>query len=90
MKTALFAVFTVVAFASVVHGLSSGAPDGACAGVSPNPTQHGADPQITPSPYNIAGLPSQYTPEARYLCKSRRGVWCTQCMHSEVKYRDKY
>ena len=68
MKTALFAVFTLVACAPVVYGFPRGTPNGACDAVSTSLQPHGPA-QIPPSPYNIAGLPSQYTPGATYNCK---------------------
>ena len=85
MKTALLVLSTVAAFASIVHGRSTGAPNDACLQVSPTAGGHLVGPQNTPSPYNITGLPSEYTPGETYTCKSRRGVWCTQCSrHAEV------
>ena len=75
MKTALLVLSAVAAFASVVHGFRGGAPSAACLQVSPVAGGHLADPQNTPSPYNITGLPSEYTPGEAYTCKSR--VWYT-------------
>lgn len=75
MKTALLVLSTVAAFASIVHGRSTGAPNDACLQVSPTAGGHLVGPQNTPSPYNITGLPSEYTPGEAYTCKSR--VWYT-------------
>ena len=73
MKTAvLFAAVLLVAFASLVHGRSSGAPNEACPAVSPDPSGHGAGPQTTPSPYSVFGLPFDYIPLQTYECKSGR------------------
>ena len=85
MKTALLVLSAVAALASVVHGFPGGAPNDACPQVSPTAGGHLVGPQNTPSPYNITGLPSEYTPGETYTCKSRRGAWCTQCSrHAEV------
>ena len=71
--TALLVLSTVAAFASIAHGRSTGAPNDACPQVSPTAGGHLVGPQNTPSPYNITGLPSEYTPGETYTCKSRRG-----------------
>ena len=85
MKTALLVLSAVVAFASVAHGRSTGAPNAACLPVSPSVTEHSAGPQSIPSLYSITGLPSEYTPGETYTRKSRRGVWYTQySRHTEV------
>ena len=85
MKTALLVLSAVVAFATIALGLPGGAPNDACPQVSPTAGGHVVGPQNTPSPYNITGLPSEYTPGETYTCKSRRGAWCTQCSrHAEV------
>ena len=85
MKTALLVLSTIAAFASIAHGLPGGAPNDACPQVSPTAGGHLVGPQNTPSPYNITGLPSEYTPGAAYICKPRRGVWFTQrSRHAEI------
>ena len=71
MKTGFSAAFTFVAIASVAYGFPGGAPNSACASVSPS-SPH-ASPQTTPSPYNVSGLPLEYTPGAEYTCKLWRG-----------------
>ena len=72
MTTALFAALSVVAFASFAYGLPTGAPDAACASVTASMTGHGS-PQLTLSPYNLSGLPLEYTPGATYNCKLGEG-----------------
>ena len=94
MKTALLVLSAAVAFTSIGHGLPGGAPNEAyaCPTMSPSVAGHGS-PQNTPSPYNITGLPSEYTPGATYTCKSRRGVWYTRNaagMQRYIKYRSRY
>ena len=47
-----------------------GAPNSACNGVGPNPTAHGAPPQISIAPYVLTGLPTtSYTPGRSYTGK---------------------
>ena len=53
-----------------VQCLSTGAPDAACANISPNPSAsaHNANPQTSAVPYALTGLPpnGNYTPGASY------------------------
>ena len=67
MKVALCS-FLVASLLASADCRSNGAPPEACAAVSPNPTQHGAQPQTSTVPYMISGLPSatDYTPGADY------------------------
>lgn len=77
MKIGLFTVL-LMTYASAADGFSSGAPEAACAAVSPSPASppngHGALPQTTQPPYNVSGLPLEYTPGAAYTCKSVRDL----------------
>ena len=55
-----------------VKGLPGGAPNPACANVSPNPAEHNGPPQVTTSPYNLTfhmGSTTQYNPGEAYTCK---------------------
>ena len=72
MKTALCATISIVAIAAIAYGLPTGAPDTACDAVSPS-SPH-APPQTTPSPYNVSGLPLEYTPGIEYQRKLWRGA----------------
>jgi hypothetical protein len=52
-----------------VKGLPGGAPNAACANVSPNPAEHTGPPQVTTSPYNLTfhmGSTTQYNPGEAY------------------------
>ena len=59
----------------------SGAPQGACVTLSPDPNQHGSQPQTSPVPYSIDLSPFddgaggyQYTPGNTYTCKNSQKV----------------
>ena len=57
MKTfvaaSMFLFLAMVACPSPVRAFSNGAPPGACSTLSPDPSQHGANPQSSPVPYTI-------------------------------------
>ena len=61
-------LFLLSCFLAGAHCFSGGAPNGACANVSPDPTMHGADPQTSSVPYTLSGLPENgiYTPGMSY------------------------
>ena len=66
MKNLICSFFLVCLLAGA-ESRSTGAPDSACVGVSPDPAQHGAAAQTTSIPYMITGLPSgNYTPGMTY------------------------
>ena len=53
-KLALCLILAIVSFEwHGVESLSGGAPSAACATISPNPSQHSAQPQTSQVPYNI-------------------------------------
>jgi len=56
---------------TVVMGFSSGAPSGACSTISPDPSQHGANPSTDPFPYNFnfSSLANGYVPGQSYASK---------------------
>lgn len=69
VKTA-FCLLLLASLQSVTECFSGGAPVGACTGVSPDPTRHGAQPQMTDVPYVLTGLPpANYTPGMSYTCE---------------------
>ena len=43
----------LVSLVNLVESFGTGAPAGACGTLSPDPAQHGADPQTTPVPYEV-------------------------------------
>ena len=61
MKHYLALAVLLISAATPVHPFSSGAPAAACTTLSPNPTQHGAQPQATDIPYML-NLSSFYDP----------------------------
>ena len=56
---------------TVVMGFSTGAPEGACTTISPDPSQHLAGPQTIAVPYtvNISSLANGYVPGQSYSSK---------------------
>ena len=76
MKTLLLCV-ALLQTSLQVSCLSSGAPAAACSTLSPNPTQHGAQPQISTVPYIVDLVPFcdsatntyMYYPGQNYTCK---------------------
>ena len=77
MKTLLLSVALLTSLygPQQVSSFSSGAPPAACDTLSPNPTQHGAQPQSTEVPYSIDLSPLcnngrlMYSPEQTYTCE---------------------
>ena len=71
MKTVVTVALMLTLMPHVVHGFRGGAPNGACAGVSPDAGQHGAGPQEGENPFTltIEGDPSSYIPEMQYTSK---------------------
>ena len=71
MKMVIIVALMLALMPHMVHGLSGGAPDEACANVSPNPTQHLAEPQAGDNPFNltIEGDPTSYIPDMKYTSK---------------------
>ena len=72
MKMVIIAVVLTLALVpNVVHGRSGGAPDEACASVSPSLAGHVVGPQVTDSPFTltISGSPSYYDPGCQYSCE---------------------
>ena len=71
MKMVIIVALMLALMPHMVHGNAGGAPDEACAGVSPNPTAHGAQPQAGENPFTltIEGDPTSYIPEAQYTSK---------------------
>ena len=62
-----FCLLFLATLHSVTECFSLGAPDGACDGVSPDPSRHSASPQTTAVPYALTGLPpANYTPGESY------------------------
>ena len=70
MRTIL-GVLCICLLLNVVHGRSGGAPDSACAGVSPDASFHGAGAQTSTSPFTltIQGNPTEYIPGQQYTCE---------------------
>ena len=77
MSQALVFIAVLLCIAEV-SAYSSGAPDAACPGLSPNPLQHGADPMTGIPPFelgdfetvfNISEGSYGYKPGETYSCK---------------------
>ena len=57
----VFLVLNTFFFHSV-SGFSNGAPVDVCESMTPNPTAHGAQPQVIPSPFRVVTDKSYYKP----------------------------